>query len=162
MYPPLRATEVAHADLHNDARRALQFVSLYKSNIPFLFSESGSNIWNCWICPFDLIPRNYNKFENKTSKTVLSPAHPRARANPPTHTHSGFFPSQVVIVVCSAACCCQEAHAISQFSSVSPLDHHTNPTHSLNQTRVRLHPPPYLSNLVLQKHKPCLKNLFVM
>lgn len=73
-----------------------------------------------------------------------------------SHTRTlGFFPpTQVVTVVCSAACGCQEAHAISQFSSVSPLDHPTNPIHSLNQTRVRLLPPPlYLSNFVLEKHK---------
>lgn len=43
--------------------------------------------------------------------------------------------------MCSAACCCQEPHAISQFSSVSPLDHPTLPIHSLQQTRVRLQPP---------------------
>ena len=78
-------------------------------------------------------------------------------SHPSRHTHApwAFFPpTQVVTVVCSAACGCQEAHAISQFSSVSPLDHPTNPIHSLNQTRVRLLPPPlYLSNFVLEKHK---------
>lgn len=77
------------------------------------------------------------------------------------HTLRIFFPSQVVTAVCSAACCCQEAHAINQFSSVSPFDHHTKPIHSLNQTRVRLQPPPYLSNLVFAETQALPQNLLV-
>lgn len=39
---------------------------------------------------------------------------------------------QVVFVFC-----CQEAHAISQFSSMSPLDHNPDSIRSLKQTRAR-------------------------
>lgn len=67
-------------------------------------------------------------------------------------TETFSSPSRWRLPVCSAACCCcQEAHAVSQFSFVSPLDHHPEPIHSLQRTRVPAQPPPYLSNSVVPK-----------
>ena len=131
--------------LHTDPERTTQ---LY-SSFPFVDKKKCIALQN-QMCEFlSCIYTSEFLLREKALKNKSS--------HPSRHTHApwAFFPpTQVVTVVCSAACGCQEAHAISQFSSVSPLDHPTNPIHSLNQTRVRLLPPPlYLSNFVLEKHK---------